>query len=71
MSAENSAPEFRPTGDSGLMIYFRQGSPNEPSSEARLLADALEASPPPGVVDFVPARASILVVFDPLQTTRH
>jgi len=53
------------------MIYFRRGSPNEPSSEARLLADALEASPPPGVVDFVPARASILVVFDPLQTTRH
>ena len=56
-----------PAGDAALLV--RLGSRPGPSASRRGLAlvAALDATPPPGIVDVVPAYASVLVRFDPLM----
>ena len=55
-----------PAGDAALLV--RLGSRPGPSASRRVLAlvAALDAAPPPGMIDVVPAYASVLVRFDPL-----
>ena len=55
-----------PAGDAALLV--RLGSRPGPSASRRVLAlvAALDAAPPPGMIDVIPAYASVLVRFDPL-----
>jgi KipI family sensor histidine kinase inhibitor len=61
-----TAHRYLPAGDSALVIEF--GSTIDPVVNARViaLAAALDADPPPGLVETVPTYRSLLVQFDPL-----
>jgi KipI family sensor histidine kinase inhibitor len=69
----NAAPvepvEIVPVGECACLV--RLGAAIHPAVTARVLSlfAALDAAPPPGVVDLVPAYASLLVRFDPLATS--
>jgi KipI family sensor histidine kinase inhibitor len=56
-----------PFGDAGLLLETADDGAGTANRAALALAAALEAAPPPGFVAAVPAIASLLVVFDPLQ----
>lgn len=56
-----------PFGDTGLLLETADDGAGTANRAALALAAALEAAPPLGFVAAVPAIASLLVVFDPLQ----
>lgn len=60
------AAQIVAAGDAALLV--RLGSRPGPLASRRVLAlvDALDAAPPPGLIDVIPAYASVLVRFDPL-----
>jgi KipI family sensor histidine kinase inhibitor len=59
-------PEIVNAGDAAILM--RLGNRPGPTASRRVLAlvAALDASPPPGLMDVVPAYASVLICFDPL-----
>jgi KipI family sensor histidine kinase inhibitor len=61
--------EFRTAGDSALLLYVHAGSADEASGYVRGIMRALHGAPLPGVLDAIPARASLLLLYDPLGTT--
>jgi inhibitor of KinA len=65
-------PVFRPAGAGALLVDFAttSGGAIDEATFARVvtLDRALAAAPPPGLVETVPAYASLLLVFDPLVT---
>jgi inhibitor of KinA len=63
-----NAPLIEVLGDEALHVRF--GDSIDPSVSDQVLAatDALSAAPPAGVRDLVPGYASLLVLYDPLQT---
>lgn len=63
-------PRLCPAGDSAILV--RLGDRIAPQINARVLAllAALDAAAPAGVVECIPAYASLLVTFDPLRTSR-
>ena len=63
-----SAPLYRPVGETALMVEF--GDVIDAAIHARVLAldTALAAVPFPGFCEAVPAYASLMVRFDPIQT---
>ncbi|HLJ82224.1 MAG TPA: 5-oxoprolinase subunit PxpB, partial [Ktedonobacterales bacterium] len=63
-------PRLCPAGDSAILV--RLGDRIAPQINARVLAllAALDAAAPAGLVECVPAYASLLVTFDPLLTSR-
>ena len=59
---------MRPMGDAGLQIEVAE------LSQVLALADAIRDSPPPGVLDVVPAARTVLLVLEPgtdLAATRR
>ncbi len=58
---------FAPLGDAALLLETAEDGTGNATCAALNLAATLEAAPPPGFVAAVPAIASLLVVFDPLQ----
>ncbi|MBA3824155.1 MAG: 5-oxoprolinase subunit PxpB, partial [Ktedonobacterales bacterium] len=66
-SAVDQLPHFLPMGDAALLV--RWGDAIDLATNARVLAllAALDRQPIAGVIDLVPAYASLLVVFDPLR----
>jgi antagonist of KipI len=56
---------FRRAGDRALLAYPPGGSDAETSGRVRALDRALHAQPPPGVLETVPAVASLLVLYEP------
>ncbi|MDT7933603.1 MAG: allophanate hydrolase subunit 1 [Sphingomonadaceae bacterium] len=64
----SAGPAVRPAGDAAMLVAF--GTAIDDAVFARVLAldAALSADPPPGVVETVPAYASLLVHYDPLRT---
>lgn len=66
-------PRFRPAGAGALLADFTTASDGgaiDAATFARVVAldRALAAAPPPGLLEAVPAYASLLLVFDPLVT---
>ncbi len=63
-----SAPLYRPVGDTALMVEF--GDVIDPALHGRVLAldTALAAAPFAGFREAVPAYASLMVRFDPVET---
>jgi inhibitor of KinA len=59
-------PRIVPLGDAALLVQF--GEQIEPTLNGRVhaLAGLLEASPPEGLIETVPAYAALLVHYDPL-----
>jgi inhibitor of KinA len=62
------APVIKPVGDTGVLLEF--GDMIDPALFDRILAldAALRASPPPGLLETVPAYVTLLLVYDPLVT---
>ncbi len=60
------APRIVMAGDAAMLV--RLGRLPGPTATRRVLAlvDALDSTPPPGLIDVVPAYASVLIRFDPL-----
>lgn len=61
--------EFRNAGDSALILYLRGVTASEGALYLRSLLEHLDQQPPLGVTDAVPALSSLLLTYDPLQTT--
>jgi inhibitor of KinA len=61
-------PVVQPVGDTAVLLGF--GSAIDPAVFDHILAleAALNADPPPGMVETVPAYVTLLIVFDPLLT---
>jgi len=61
-------PVIKPVGDTGVLLEY--GDKIDPALFDRILAldAALRASPPPGLLETVPAYVTLLLVYDPLIT---
>jgi KipI family sensor histidine kinase inhibitor len=60
-------PQFEPLGEAALLLRFGDTLNVELARHVQSFARGLRASAPPGVLDLVPAYASLAVHFDPLQ----
>lgn len=63
-------PRFLDAGDSGLVIELGQGIDAVINEQVMALDAALAARDLPGVRELVPSYRSLLVMFDPVATTR-
>ncbi|NLN83175.1 MAG: 5-oxoprolinase subunit PxpB [Firmicutes bacterium] len=59
---------FRPQGDRGLLVEFKEEISPEIAQQVRALRQALEELAYPAIQELIPAYRSILIRFDPLQT---
>lgn len=57
-----------PAGDKAVLVQFKQEISEEINREVIALARALAEARIPGVVEWVPAYVSLLVIYDPLKT---
>lgn len=68
-----SALTYRPMGDGALLVEFAPEATRavvpEVNRRVRALAAVLDADPPPGLLDLIPAYHTLLVVYDPLAIT--
>jgi inhibitor of KinA len=60
-------PRYRVMGDRSLLVELGDHIGLDVNTRVRELAAALELNPPEGLVDVVPAYASLLLIFDPLR----
>jgi inhibitor of KinA len=60
-------PVFRPMGDRALLVELGDEIRPEVNDRVRDLLSVLDQRPMQGIVDLVPAYASLLVVYDPLH----
>ncbi|MFO8031535.1 MAG: 5-oxoprolinase subunit PxpB [Desulfohalobiaceae bacterium] len=67
MTALNTRPSFNYCADWGLMVQFGDNIDPEQNAWTRLVARRLEQAHLPGILDVVPAYASFLAIYDPLQ----
>lgn len=67
MPTQNTQPNLRYCADWGLLVQFRDSIDPELNAWTRLVANRLEQVHLPGILEVVPAYASFLVIFDPLQ----
>ena len=61
-------PRYRPVGERALLVEFGEAIDKAIHDKVLMLDERLAAEPVEGVVEAVPAYASLLVVFDPLLT---
>lgn len=59
-------PTFRPVADHALLIELGDSIRDDIHARVLALDAALSRSPPPGLIETVPAYASLLIEFDPL-----
>jgi inhibitor of KinA len=64
----SETPVFRPMGDRALLVQLGDEISPEVNDRVRDLLFALDQVPIQGIVDLVPAYASLLVVYNPLDT---
>jgi inhibitor of KinA len=64
-------PVFRPMGDRAVLVELGDEISPEVNDRVRDLLFALDQGPIQGIVDLVPAYASLLVVYNPLDTGSH
>ena len=62
-------PRFVPSGDAALLALLADAPCEDATAAVLALLARLRARPPAGVLDLKPAYASLLVVFDPRETT--
>ncbi len=61
-------PQFKFIADHALLVSF--SSEIDPEAHAKVLAldAAIAATPPPGIIETVPALVNLMVTFDPVET---
>lgn len=64
-----AAPHYRRVGEGGLLVEFADEISQEVNRQVRTLLAALDATPPPGLIDLIPAYRTLLILFDPLLLT--
>lgn len=62
-------PRLVPASDASLLVVLADGPSEEATAAVLALFSALAERPPRGLVDLKPAYASLLVAFDPTETT--
>ena len=62
------APVVQPVGDTAVLLNFGSGIDPAVFDHILALEAALLANPPPGLVETVPAYATLLIILDPLVT---
>lgn len=62
------APRYRAVGDGALLVEFAPRIAPEVNARVRALLAALDATPPPGLRDLVPAYRTLLIEYDPTLT---
>ncbi|MEQ9813773.1 MAG: 5-oxoprolinase subunit PxpB [Azospirillaceae bacterium] len=67
-SARIDAPRFAAAGDTVVMVVFGEAIEDKINDAVLALDRALLASPPPGLVETVPAYTNLSIHFDPLVT---
>ncbi|WP_456394449.1 5-oxoprolinase subunit PxpB [Thermococcus sp.] len=60
-------PQFKPAGDSALVIIFGDKIDEKINKKVHAVADAIEKASPDWLVDAVPTYTSIYVYYDPLK----
>lgn len=65
-AARATPPRYRPAGDGALSVEFAPEISPAVNGRVRALLAALDATPPPGLLDLVPAYRTLLVIYDPL-----
>lgn len=66
-----SRPRYRPAGDGALNVEFAPEISPAVNGRVRALLAALDADPPPGLRDLVPAYRTLLIVYDPLRVSHE
>ena len=62
---------FEPLGDRALVVHLGNGIDLSTFRAVRSLVAQLAATPPDGMVEFVPAFTTITIYYDPLRTTEE
>ncbi len=65
-TADPAWPRYRTAGEGAVSVEFEPAISPEINARVRALLAALDADPPPGLIDLVPAYRTLLVVYDPL-----
>lgn len=60
---------FVPAGESAVMALAEGGDLEQRAAQLRGILAALDAAPPPHLVDAIPTDDSMLLLYDPLRTT--
>jgi KipI family sensor histidine kinase inhibitor len=60
---------FRITGDQGLLVEYGDTINLDVNHKVRSMAIVLEKNMPAGIIEIIPTYRSLLIVYDPLQTT--
>lgn len=68
MSRLFDPPRLRFAGDTGVLVEYGDGIDPEINRKVRIMTAAIDAEPPPGVVEVVPTYRSLLILYDPQQT---
>ena len=61
---------FLPSGDTGLVVQLSDIADHETNARVRQLFEAVNSNNIAGVIESVPTYRSLLVQYDPLQTTQ-
>lgn len=64
-----AAPQISPLGDAALILRFGDDINAETHESVVAFATQLDSTPPPAMVEYVPAFTTITVVYDPLVRT--
>lgn len=59
-------PRYRRVGEGGLLVEFANVIDPAGNGQVRALLGALDATPPPGLRDLIPAYRTLLILYDPL-----
>ena len=68
---EERWPRYRRVGESGLLVEFANVIDPAVNGRVRALLAALDATPPPGLRDLIPAYRTLLILYDPLVLTEE
>ena len=60
-------PRFSPVGECALLVTFGEGISAQVNHQVRLIDKRMQETPLAGIIEWVPAYASILVLYDPFQ----
>lgn len=71
LSPDAAFPRYRPVGERALLVEFGEAIDKAIHDKVLMLDQRLAAEPVEGLLEAVPAYASLLVVFDPLLTDHH
>jgi inhibitor of KinA len=60
-------PQFSAVGERALLVTFDEGLSPQVNDQVRAIDQRMQGSPMMGVIEWIPAYASILVLYDPLR----